>query len=114
MHGSNGFGRGAHASHLRDTEKMKSSSIPSVRVEPDLRAEIESLLTNGETLSEFVETSVREAVKRRRQTSAFIQRGLESLAHAQATGEFIDADVVVASLEAKMAKAKATLSTRKR
>lgn len=37
---------------------MKSAGIPQVRVEPELRAELESLLKQGETLSEFVETRV--------------------------------------------------------
>jgi hypothetical protein len=34
---------------------MKTATIPSVRVEPELRAEVESLLSEGETLSQFVE-----------------------------------------------------------
>ena len=45
---------------------MKSSVIPQVRVEPELRAELEALLQEGETLSEFVEASVRSAVAFRR------------------------------------------------
>ena len=33
---------------------MKTATIPSVRVEPEFRAEVESVLVEGETLSEFV------------------------------------------------------------
>ena len=40
---------------------MKTATIPSVRVEPDFRAEVEAVLADGETLSEFVEASVRVA-----------------------------------------------------
>lgn len=45
---------------------MKSAVIPQVRVEPELRAELEAVLQEGETLSEFVETAVRNAVEFRR------------------------------------------------
>ena len=58
---------------------MKTAAIPSVRVEPELRAEVESLLREGETLSEFVEASVQAAVLRRRHQAEFVARGLRSL-----------------------------------
>jgi hypothetical protein len=43
---------------------MKTDTTLSVRVEPELRAEVESLLGEGETLSEFIEASVRSSVQR--------------------------------------------------
>lgn len=78
---------------------MKTATIPSVRVEPELRAEVESLLDEGETVSEFVEASVRAAVLRRRHRSDFIARGLRSLDGARRTGDYVDADVVVQTLQ---------------
>jgi Arc/MetJ-type ribon-helix-helix transcriptional regulator len=81
---------------------MKSATIPSVRVEPELRAEVESLLGEGETVSEFVEASVRAAVLRRRLQAEFIARGLRSLDDARLTGDYIDADVVVRKLQRKL------------
>ena len=45
---------------------MKSSTFPSLRVEPELREAAESVLRDGETLSSLIETSVREAIQRRR------------------------------------------------
>jgi hypothetical protein len=45
---------------------MKTTTIPSIRVEPDFRAEVEAVLADGETLSQFVEASVRATVERRR------------------------------------------------
>ncbi len=86
---------------------MKTASIPSVRVEPELRVEVESLLGEGETLSEFVETSVREAVQRRRDQSAFIARGLRALDDARRTGDYVDADAVVQKLQRKLDAARA-------
>jgi Arc/MetJ-type ribon-helix-helix transcriptional regulator len=81
---------------------MKTAVIPSVRVEPELRAEVESLLGEGETLSEFVEASVRATVLRRRHQAEFIARGLHSLDDARRTGDYVDADEVVRKLQRKL------------
>ena len=37
---------------------MKTATIPSVRVEPEFRAEVEAVLGEGKTLSEFVDADV--------------------------------------------------------
>ncbi len=81
---------------------MKTATIPSVRVEPELRAEVESLLEEGETVSEFVEASVRTAVVRRRNQAEFIARGLRSLKDARRKGDYADADAVVEGLQRKL------------
>ena len=81
---------------------MKSATIPSVRVEPELRAEVESLLNEGETVSEFVEASVRATVLRRRQQAEFIARGLRSLETARQTDDYVEADVVLEGLRRKL------------
>jgi Arc/MetJ-type ribon-helix-helix transcriptional regulator len=86
---------------------MKSATIPSVRVEPELRAQVESLLGEGETVSEFVEASVRAAVLRRHHQAEFITRGLRSLDDARRTGDYVDADVVVRKLQRKLDAARA-------
>lgn len=57
---------------------MKTTTIPSIRVESDFRAEVEAVLAEGETLSQFVEASVRASVERRRMQVEFIARGLRS------------------------------------
>lgn len=81
---------------------MKTATIPAVRVEPQLRSEMESLLGSGETLSEFVESAVQAAVERRRHQSEFIARGLRSLDDARQSGDYVDADEVVACLQRKL------------
>ena len=90
---------------------MKTATIPSVRVEPELRAEVESLLGEGETVSEFVEASVRATVLRRRNHAEFIARGLRSLAVARRTEEYVDADAVVEGLQRKLDAARERIST---
>ena len=89
---------------------MKTATIPSVRVEPEFRAEVEAVLAEGETLSEFVEASVRASVERRRVQAEFIARGLKSRDEARRTGEYVDADVVVANLQHKLDAARARLT----
>jgi Arc/MetJ-type ribon-helix-helix transcriptional regulator len=87
---------------MRYIAVMKNASIPSVRVEPEFRAEVESLLGEGETLSEFVEASLRASVQRRRVQGEFIARGLRSLDEARHTGEYLDADAVIAGLQRRL------------
>jgi hypothetical protein len=77
---------------------MKTATIPAVRVEPELRAEVESLLGEGETVSQFVEASVRASVQRRRAQAEFVARGLRSRQEAHRTGHYVEADVVVSAL----------------
>jgi Arc/MetJ-type ribon-helix-helix transcriptional regulator len=93
---------------------MKTATIPSVRVEPELRAEVESLLSDGETVSEFVEASVRATVLRRRQQAEFVARGLQSLADARRTGDYVDADAVLRKLQRKLDAARAKKPAEKR
>jgi hypothetical protein len=93
---------------------MKTATIPSVRVEPDFRAEVEAVLADGETLSEFVEASVRGSVERRRVQAEFIARGLRSRDEARRTGEYVDADVVVKGLQRKLDTARAQVAKKRR
>lgn len=44
---------------------MKSAHLPPVRVEPSVREEIESVLREGESLSEFVEASMQGRARQR-------------------------------------------------
>jgi hypothetical protein len=93
---------------------MKTATIPSVRVEPDFRAEIEAVLVEGETLSEFVEASVRAGVERRRVHAEFIDRGLRSRNEARRTGEYVDADVALEGLHSKLDAARAQLASKRK
>lgn len=85
---------------------MKTSTFPSLRVEPELREAAESLLEKGETLSSFVETSVRAQIEYRRVQREFIARGLASRDEARGTGIYFDAADVHEELRAMLAAAK--------
>lgn len=86
---------------------MKTSTIPAVRVEPQLREQIEQVLGEDESLSQFVENAVRHTVRQRIDQAEFVARGLRSLQKAKRTGDYIEADEVVAGLRKKLAAAKA-------
>ena len=85
------------------TATMKTAVIPQIRVEPELRADLDSVLLPGETLTEFVEASVRRAVEFRRVQTDFAARCDASLAEYERAGVSILSDVVLSSLEAKVA-----------
>lgn len=89
--------------HLHYDSLMKTAVIPQVRVEPELRADLDAVLMPGETLTDFVEASVRRAVEFRRVQTDFAARCDASLAAYERTGHAIPADVVLAKLEAKVA-----------
>jgi hypothetical protein len=74
---------------------MKTAAIPQVRVEPQLRGDLDAVLLPGETLTEFVEASVRRAVEFRRVQTDFAARCDASLAAFERTGISIPADVVL-------------------
>lgn len=88
---------------------MKTAVLPQVRVEPELRAELEAVLRQGETLSQFVEASVRAAVEFRRVQTSFHERGQAAWEQFQSTDKSVSADEVVAKLQAKLNAKRAQL-----
>jgi hypothetical protein len=93
---------------------MKTAMIPSVRIEPAFRAEVEAVLGEGETLSQFVEASVRANVERRRVQAEFIARGLRSRNKARRSGEYVDADASISALQGKLDAARKQLSAKRK
>lgn len=86
---------------------MKTATIPSLRVQPELRQSAEALLQEGETLSNFVEEAVRRNVAYRRAQQDFIARGLAARDAARASGEYVDAAEVLDKLGKRLAQVQA-------
>ena len=86
---------------------MKSATIPSIRVEPELRQAAESILHEGETLSSFMIESLRAGIQHRKIRQEFIARGLLSKDEAQRTGEYFSAEEVSAELSSMLSHAEA-------
>ena len=91
---------------------MKTAIIPQVRVERELREQLESVLREGETLSEFVEASVRGALEFRRVETAFQARSEAAWQAFERTGAAIPAEKVFDHLQAKLDERRAQLRAR--
>ena len=91
---------------------MKSASIPSIRVDPELRQAAEAVLREGESLSSLMEQSLRDQVTRRQLQHEFLARGLASRNEARRTGEYFDAASVHAELRGMLAKASGSKAKR--
>ncbi len=85
---------------------MKTTTIPPLRVSPELRKQAEAVLEQGETLSGFVLDAVNRSIEYRKARQEFIARGLVSAAEARKTGKYVSADKVIEKLARKLGKAK--------
>jgi predicted transcriptional regulator len=85
---------------------LKTASLPSLRVDPDLRQAAESVLNEGESLSSLMESSLRSFVTRRQLQRDFVARGLASRDEARRTGEYYLAADVHSELEGMLAVTK--------
>jgi predicted transcriptional regulator len=84
---------------------MKTATIPSLRVDPELRQAAENVLEKGETLSSFIEQSLRANIEHRQLQSEFMARGLSSRDQARKTGEYFAAEEVLQELDGMLARA---------
>lgn len=88
--------------HSQYTDPMRSAVIPQIRVEPALRQELESVLKPGETLTDFVESTVRNAIAFRRVQTDFHARAQAASEAYHQTGATVPVDVVLDRLQAKL------------
>ena len=86
---------------MRYTAFMKTATLPAIRVEPELREKIESVLGQGESLSSFIESTLRSAVEFRAIQNEFHARGQRSQEHYDATGVSFSTEEVIEKLRAK-------------
>jgi len=98
-----------HASHLHrireETRAVKTSTLPPLRVSPELRAEAEAVLVPGESLSSFVHDAVTRTIEFRKSQQAFIERGLASAANARRTGRYVSTATALRSLRQQVRRA---------
>ena len=87
---------------------MKSATIPSLRVTPELRHAAENVLRDGETLSSLVEESLRKQIEHRVLQREFIARGLAARDQAKASGQYASTDEVMDSLRMILNQAQQT------
>jgi len=86
---------------------MKTATLPSLRVEPELRQAAEEVLREGESLSAFVEDAVRRDIRRRKISQEFLARALAAEAEAEETGVYYSAEEVLQEIDEIIANAEA-------
>jgi len=92
----------AFVTQTQYTSPMKSAVIPQIRVEPELRAELESVLRQGETLTDFVEATVRNAIAFRRVQTSFHARAQAASLEYHRTGVSVPVETVLERLQSKL------------
>ena len=88
----------------------KSRTIPPLRVSEQLRADAESVLAPGETLSAFVMDAVSRSIDFRKTQLDFLARGMASAERARSAGGYVPADKAIARLRKRLARAQRTRS----
>ncbi len=86
---------------------MKNATLPSLRVDDELRSAAESVLRDGETISSFVLDAVRLNISRREAQREFIARGMAARDDATRTGQYVSAADMLKRLDQTIANAKA-------
>jgi len=81
---------------------MKTSTLPPLRVSPELRAAAEAVLAPGESLSSFVHDAVTRTIEFRRSQQEFVERGLASAANARRTGRYVSSDAALKTLRRQL------------
>ena len=85
---------------------MRSATFPPIRVEPEVRAEVEAVLREGESLTQFIEEAVVAAAAWRRAQSEFVNRGEAAIERWKREGGGHQVDEVMAKLQARLDDAK--------
>ena len=90
---------------------MKNASLPSLRVDDELRSAAQAVLRDEETIFTFILDSVRLNIFRREAQREFISRGLVARDEAKRTGQYVSATDMLKRLDQSIEKAKAKART---
>jgi hypothetical protein len=85
---------------------MKTSTLPALRVKPELREAAERALRPNETLSKLMEASLESFIAQRSAEDDFLARGLRSAQQAREENRYISAEAVLSKLAQKLAAAR--------
>ena len=77
---------------------MKVATLPAVRVLPEVRAQAEALLEEGESLSMFIEDSLRRHIAQRHNEREFLARGIAAGQKVRDGGPTVSAGESIARL----------------
>lgn len=85
---------------------MKTSTLPAIRVTPELREAAERALRPNETLSKLMESSLESFISHRAAEDEFISRGLRAAETARQDNKYVTAKDVLTELDERIAAAK--------
>lgn len=85
---------------------MRSATFPPIRVEPEVRAEVEAVLREGESLTQFIEEAVVSAAAWRRVQAEFVHRGEAAIERWKREGGGRTVDEVMTGLQGRLDDAK--------
>ena len=91
---------------------MRSATFPPIRVEPEVRAEVEAVLREGESLTQFIEEAVVAAAAWRRAQAEFVDRGEAAIARWKREGGGHTVDEVLAAMQGRLDDAKCRAAKR--
>ena len=83
----------------------KTSTIPPLRVNEEVRTAAEAALMEGETLSGFVLEAIQFNIQRRAMQQEFVARD-----EARSTGNYVSVEEMLAGLDKTLAKARKAAS----
>lgn len=84
----------------------KTSTIPPLRVNQEVRIAAEEALMEGETLSGFVLEAIQINIQRRKMQQEFVKRGLAARDEARQTDNYVSAEEVLAGLDKTLARSR--------
>jgi hypothetical protein len=85
---------------------MRTATLPAVRVSPDTRSLIESVLREGETLSTFIEETVKKHAAWRKEDEAFHARAALASKRLAEGGKFLTPEESITRLRAQVQRAR--------
>jgi predicted transcriptional regulator len=85
---------------------MKTSTLPAIRVKPELREAAERALRPNETLSKLMESSLESFISHRAAEDEFISRGLRAAESARQDNTYVSVQDVLTQLDQRIAAAK--------
>jgi hypothetical protein len=93
---------------------MSAATFPVVRTTAENRAFVESALRPDETLSSFIEASVMERARWRKEDEAFYARAIAASKRIDAGGPTISAEESIARLKAMLDKKKQEIALQRK
>ncbi len=85
---------------------MKTATLPAVRVAPQVRELVESVLKEGESLSTFIEEAAKTHAQWRKEDEAFYARAAKASQALHEGGKFYTAEQSIARLRAQVQRAR--------